>query len=167
LVHENTAAATMYAINHKIEEGESNRTVLFYNMGGMDTEVSIVRYSNINHTKGKTAPYMEILSEAYDKELGSSDIDLNIVNILADRFNALPEREGKVDIRTNVRAIKRLLKDSRKIKEILSANKASSVKIPELADYVTLKFNLKRTEVEEASSEFYSKINKPIEDALS
>lgn len=42
LVHENTAAATMFAIDHRAKiEPEKNLTVLFYNMGGMDTEVLI------------------------------------------------------------------------------------------------------------------------------
>jgi hypoxia up-regulated 1 len=60
----------------------------------------------------------------------------------------MPEREGKEDVRKNVRAIKRVFKEALKIKEILSANKAASVKIPELLDYVTLKFDLTREEVE-------------------
>ena len=40
LIHENTAAIVMFAIDHKIELNET-KTVLFYNMGSMDTEVSI------------------------------------------------------------------------------------------------------------------------------
>jgi len=45
---------------------------MFYNMGGMDTEVLIARYELYNMTdKKKTAPYIEILAETYDKELGS------------------------------------------------------------------------------------------------
>jgi hypothetical protein len=42
---------------------------------------------------------------------------------LADRFNAMKERQGKPDIRTNDRAMKRLLKEVVKVKDILSANK--------------------------------------------
>jgi hypothetical protein len=41
---------------------------MFYNMGGMDTEVTIARYSMLNITEkkvNKTAPYIEILSETY------------------------------------------------------------------------------------------------------
>jgi len=45
-----------------------------------------------------------------------------MVNLLAEKFNALPERAGKEDVLTNVRATKRLLKEVVKIKEILSAN---------------------------------------------
>ena len=55
--------------------------------------------------------------------MGGSDFDLVLVNLLADKFNALKERAGKPDIRTNDRAMKRLQKEVVKIKDILSANK--------------------------------------------
>lgn len=91
LIHENTAAATMFGIDRL--DTEKPVTVLFYNMGGMDTEVSLVRYSVITDTKmNKTYEHVEILAEAYDNELGGSDFDLVLVNIIADRFNALKER---------------------------------------------------------------------------
>jgi molecular chaperone DnaK (HSP70) len=45
LVHENTAAATMFGIDRL--DTEKPLVVLFYNMGGMDTEVSLVKYSAI------------------------------------------------------------------------------------------------------------------------
>ena len=38
LVHENTAASVMYGIDLEMEDKET-LTVMFYNMGGMDTEV--------------------------------------------------------------------------------------------------------------------------------
>jgi molecular chaperone DnaK (HSP70) len=45
--------------------------VLFYNMGGMDTEVSIVRYSAITETAtNKSIEHVEVLAESYDRELG-------------------------------------------------------------------------------------------------
>lgn len=51
LIHENTAAATLFGID-KVNKTAQNHTVLFYNMGGMDTEVSIARYSHLNFTEG-------------------------------------------------------------------------------------------------------------------
>jgi hypoxia up-regulated 1 len=45
LVHENTAAATLYGIERL--DKDKDHTVLFYNMGGMDTEVNIVKYSTV------------------------------------------------------------------------------------------------------------------------
>ena len=127
----------MFGIDQKIEQDEK-KTVLFYNMGGMDTEVTIAEYSMFNVSEKKSSPYIEILAEASVPNLGSKDLDIAIVNILADKFNALKERNGKPDVRENVRAMKRLFKDAVKIKETLSANKVANVKIPELLDYVTL-----------------------------
>ena len=62
----------------------------------------------------------------------------------------MKERQGKPDVRLNARAMKRLYKETPKIKEILSANKIADVKIPELLDYVTLQFKFERTRFEEA-----------------
>jgi len=69
MIHENTAAATMFGIDRL--DTEKPLTVLFYNMGGMDTEVSLVRYSAITESAtNKTYEHIEIIGEAYDKELG-------------------------------------------------------------------------------------------------
>lgn len=79
-------------------------------MGGMDTEVTLVRYSMFAVSDKKSSPYIEILAESHRSELGCTELDIALVNLLADKFNALPEREGKADVRTNVRAMKRLQK---------------------------------------------------------
>lgn len=138
LVHENVAAATMFGIDQKLEANKT-LTVLFYNLGGMDAEAAVVRYSLIDIPNKKTAPYIEILAEASTKDVGATDVDLALVRLLAEKFDALPEREGKASVLTNVKATKRLQKEAVRIKEVLSANKQANVKIPELLDDVTLK----------------------------
>ena len=64
LVNENVAAATMFAIDRLDEEKALN--VLFYNMGGIDTEVAIVWFSAVTDDKGKVFEHVEILAEAND-----------------------------------------------------------------------------------------------------
>ena len=71
---------------------EKDLTVLFYNMGSTDTEVSVVRYSTVSDAKNKTSEYVEILGEGFDKNLGGKDFDWVLFNIFVERFNALPER---------------------------------------------------------------------------
>jgi molecular chaperone DnaK (HSP70) len=51
LVHENIAAATMFGIDRL--DSEQPLTVMLYNMGGSDTEVTIARYSAVDDDKGK------------------------------------------------------------------------------------------------------------------
>jgi molecular chaperone DnaK (HSP70) len=83
LLHENTAAATMFGIDRM--DSTKSQLVLFYNMGGTDTEVALVKYSTITEMPAnKTFEHIEILAEAWDKELGGSDFDMVLVNMLAD-----------------------------------------------------------------------------------
>lgn len=165
LVHENTAAAVMYGIDNRVEPGK-NKVVLFYNMGSTDTEVTIANYSMFNITEKKSSPYIEILSEAYDQNLGSRDLENSLVRILGRHFNELSERQGKDDVLLNERAVGRLKKDAIKAIEVLSANKFASIKVPELLDYVTLQFNLPREEFETENEKFWARVNGPIDEAL-
>lgn len=89
-----------------------------------------------------------------------------LVQILADKFNSMPERKGKADVRENHRAMKRLYKEAISVKDILSANKVADVKVPELVDYVTLKTIVSRQEFEEKSEHLFSRVAQPVTEAL-
>lgn len=82
LVHENSAAAIMYGIDRLDTEKDLN--VLIYNMGGRDTEVSVVRYSAVTDAKNKTFEYVEVLGEGFEEDLGGREFDHVLVRILAD-----------------------------------------------------------------------------------
>ena len=164
LVHENTAAALMYGIDRMDTEEDLN--VLIYNMGGRDTEVSVVRYSAMTDAKNKTYEYVEIMGEGYDETLGGMEFDHVLVNILADKFNSMKERQGQKDVRDVPRAMKRLYKEAAGIKDILSANKLVNVKVPELLDYVTLAFELTRADYETACESLFARVRGPIQQAL-
>lgn len=165
LVHENTAAATMFGIDRLDREKPLN--ILFYNMGGMDTEVSLVRYSTITEMpQNKTYEHVEVLAEAWDSELGGAELDKILINMLAERFNALKERQGKQDVRDFPKVIKRLQKEVLKLKDILSANKQVQVKLGELQDYVTLSTIIERKEFEDQAKEFFERAMKPVDEVL-
>ena len=154
----------MYGIDRMDTEEDLN--VLIYNMGGRDTEVSVVRYSAMTDAKNKTYEYVEILGEGYDETLGGKEFDHVLVGIMADKFNAMKEREGKPDVRTLPRQMKRLYKEASSIKDILSANKLVNIKVAELHDYVTLAFELTREDFEEACSHLFERVKNPINQAL-
>jgi len=69
LIHENTAAATMYGVDRM--DLEKPHHVVFYNMGATDTEVSVVRYSAItDENTNKSYEHIEILGESYLEDYG-------------------------------------------------------------------------------------------------
>ena len=119
-----------------------------------------------NVTEKKSSPYIEILSEAFDKQLGASDMQNSLVQLLAKEFDSMKERSSKPSVLTNTRAVSRLKKEVVKIMEVLSANKAASIKVPELLDYVTLQFMLNRETFEAANQEFAARIIKPVNEDL-
>ena len=86
--------------------------------------------------------------------------------MMVDAFNAMPERKGKPDVRSDDKAMKRLFKESIKVKDILSANKVADIKVPELLDYVTLRFLMERTEFERKSAHILDKVSIPVNEAL-
>jgi len=90
---------------------EKDLTVLYYNMGATDTEVSVVRYSAITD-KTKNFEHVEVLGEGFDATLGGNDFDLALFNLFVQKFNSMPERKGKADVKNNQRAVKRLLKEA-------------------------------------------------------
>lgn len=147
-------------------DSEKDLNILYYNMGATDTEVSVVRYSAIVDAKNKTYEHVEVLGEAFDSHLGGNDFDLVLFNMFADKFNSMPQRKGKADVRTNQRAVKRLMKEASNVKEILSANKSAIVKVAELLDDVTLKYEVTRPEFEEAASHLLERVGHPVEKAL-
>jgi len=164
MVHENTAAATYFALE-RLDETPIH--VLFYNMGALDTEVTVARYSSVHNTQqNKTSEMVEILGEAHDQQLGGSHFDDVLVAMLAERFNAMKANAGQPDVRENTRAVKRLYKEVVKVKEVLSANKLMQVKVPELLNYVTLDTMVYRSEFEERIASLISRVSKPVQDSL-
>ena len=89
-----------------------------------------------------------------------------MAELLIEKFNALKERQGKPDIRTMPKVMKRLQKEVVKAKDVLSANKNVVLKIGELVDYVTLQTTIERKEFEEKAADFFSKVTVPVEEAL-
>lgn len=68
LVHENTAAATLFGIDRL--DKDDDLTVLFFNMGAKDTEVTVAKYFATTDANNKTHEQVEILGEGYDANLG-------------------------------------------------------------------------------------------------
>lgn len=149
LVHENTAAALMYGIDKNTQV--DSKKVMMINMGSSDLEISIVHYEKVKaKSKGKDKDILSVhvLSESSAPGIGGNLFDAELVKILTEKFDSLPEREGKESVFGDEKIKRRLMREVPKLKEILSANKETPVKIVELADLLNLEFILTREEFE-------------------
>ena len=106
LVHENTAAALMYGIDTKGLVDEVPRTVLFVNMGSDDFELSIVRYGSFQKDdKKKKILTIEVLDEAGINNTGGNTMSQALIHIMAEKYDAQPNRAGKPSVKTVPRAM--------------------------------------------------------------
>lgn len=81
LVHENTAAALMYAIDTKGLEKQVPKTILFVNQGHHNFETSIVRFNKTTDgaKKGKEILTIEILEDDGIQHAGGLEMNTAIV----------------------------------------------------------------------------------------
>lgn len=113
LVHENTAAALMYAIDTKNLIQQVPKTMLIINQGHNNFETSIVRFNKAKDTKkDKDILSIEILEDDGVEFAGGLDMNGEIVKMLGEQFDASEERKGKQSVFTNIRSIRRLFKEA-------------------------------------------------------
>ena len=123
LVHENTAAALMYAIDTKNLIQQVPKTMLIINQGHNNFETSIVRFDKAKDPKkDKELLVVEVLEDDGVEFAGGLDMNTQIVKLLGEQFDASPERQGKESVFKNIKSVRRLFKEADNQKEILSAN---------------------------------------------
>lgn len=167
-VHENTAAALYYAIERKDEN--KTHTVLFYNLGSTSLKVTLVEFTMENSTergdpKGKKYESFTVLADAWE-DVGGYQFDLNLANWLADEYDNQPSRKGKARSRDSPAAMAKLIKEANRAKEVLSANKETSVYVEALMDDRDLKATVLRSKFEEINQAAFDRLTVPIQKVL-
>lgn len=142
-VSENLAAALKYVLDGMAikRNGTNETTIMIFNMGATSTKVSIIKqYEVLDKKTNKTIDAVRVLGEAWDELLGGRLFDLIITDIIIDKFDKLPKRQGKPSLRehSNKKGIRRILRKAEEIKEKLSAAKFMKVFIDNVVDYVDI-----------------------------
>ena len=128
IINEPTAAAIAYGLD-KQNQGEKN--VLIFDLGGGTFDVSLLSMEG---------GVFEVKATAGDTHLGGEDFDNKVVDYCASEFL---KKEG-IDIRKNMRAMRRLRTQCEKAKRILSASAQTSIEVDSLADSIDFSLTLTR-----------------------
>jgi hypoxia up-regulated 1 len=129
LISENTAAGLYYGVERM--DLEKAHRVLFYNIGAYNLQASLVEYTAVNATKKagstnstkSTVESVTVLGDYGLSDVGGFAYDRVIAEYFAEIIDKKPERQGKPSIKENKRAMRKMLRECVKIKEVLSANK--------------------------------------------
>jgi len=153
IINEPTAAALAYGL----DKGHENQTVLVFDLGGGTFDVSILEIGE---------GVFEVKSTNGDNHLGGDDWDHQVVDWLADKFNA----ENAIDLRLDKMALQRLKDAAEKAKIELSTAQTTQVNLPFITADASgpkhLDYTLTRAEFEKVTSDLLDRTKKPVELAL-
>lgn len=162
-VSENVAAATHFALDRKFNGTEY---YIFYNMGSSYTQATLVAYNMTATTKSNKTienKHVEVLAETWDKRLGGRSFDYNMIRLLMNKFDALPERAGKPTVAKDYKIAEKMLPSAIKYKEILSANKEFIINVLNVDGGLNLGGRITRDEFETVSADDLNRAISPIE----
>ena len=112
IINEPTAAALSYGI-----QKEDSQKVLIFDFGGGTFDISILELSN---------GIFEVINTCGDNKLGGDDIDILIINYLAEKF----KKEYGIDLRNDKTAYQRLKEAAEKAKIELSTMQSTRISLP-------------------------------------
>jgi L1 cell adhesion molecule like protein len=118
IINEPTAAAIAYGLDSK---SSTEKNVLIFDLGGGTFDVSL-----LNITGGVFA----VKATAGDTHLGGEDFD----NTLLEHFKQEFKRKNKLDISSDVRAVRRLKSACERAKRTLSSVTQTTVEVDSLFD---------------------------------
>jgi len=87
-------------------------------MGGQSTKLSVVSLEGVETThfgKNVTKQILNVLGESWDKTLGAYELDICVVHMIRERFDKISKKES---VKSNPKAMLRVIKEAKKLKEI-------------------------------------------------
>lgn len=134
-------------------QGDDDRNVLIFDMGGGTFDVSILLISG---------GIFEVKATAGDTHLGGEDIDNRMVQHFTDEF----KRKFKIDVNNNKRALRRLQTACERAKRTLSSATQASIEIDSFAEGIDFYTNISRAKFDEMNHDIFARTLVPVEKAL-
>jgi molecular chaperone DnaK len=152
IINEPTASSLAYGLDKKKDE-----KIAVYDFGGGTFDISILEVGE---------GVFEVLSTNGDTHLGGDDIDMAIVNMLADEFRS----QYGIDLRKDPTSLQRLRDASEKAKIELSSRPETEINLPYIAgDSTGAKHfvrKLTRGQFEKLLQQFIDRTKEPITQAM-
>ncbi|KAF9351911.1 adenyl-nucleotide exchange factor sse1, partial [Mortierella sp. AD094] len=153
LINDSTAVALGYGITKTDLPEDKPRNICFVDVGHSSYTVSIVSY-----IKGQ----LTVKARAFDRHFGGRDFD----RMLVDHFAAEFKTKYGIDVKSNGKALIRLMAGCEKLKKILSANSQAPLNIESIMEDRDVASTMKRTEFEELAQELISRVEAPLKQVL-
>ena len=167
LLNSNVGVALNYGVFRREMVDDTERTVMFFDMGASSTVVTIASYQALKVTDSQgteVVPHLTVRSVAFDRSLGGLEMDMRLRDLLANTFDS--QKKTPVSVRTSPRAMAKLLKEANRVKKVLSANSEHKAQIEGLLPDIDFHAKVTRKEFEELCSDLFERVKTPIKQAL-
>ncbi|XP_002162294.2 hypoxia up-regulated protein 1 isoform X1 [Hydra vulgaris] len=167
LINDNTAVALNYGIFRASSFNETEKHVMFFDMGASHTTATIVAYST---TKVKDRGYVETVPQlvvkgiGFDTSLGGLEMDFRLRDFLVKAFKE--QHKLKKDITESPRSMIKLLNEAKRVRQVLSANVDHMAQVENLFEEKNFRVKVTRDELQELCKDMFDTIQNPIKMAL-
>jgi L1 cell adhesion molecule like protein len=151
IINEPTAAALTYGLDKRCPQ---EKLVLIFDLGGGTLDVSLLAIENGT---------FEVIATSGDAHLGGEDFDNRMVTFICNEFNQLHKN---CDIKTNLKALRKLKSACEKTKIALSASMRSVIDIDALHDNRDFTYTFTRSKFEELCMDLFKKCLAPVQRVL-
>merc|ERR1711981_1406690 len=104
----------------------------------------------------ETHPQAQILGLGYDRTLGGLELQINLRNYLADKFNEL--KKPKSDVKKNPRAMAKLFKEAGRVKNVLSANAQIYAQVENVMDDLDFRVEVTREQFLKMNEDYFARV---------
>jgi heat shock protein 1/8 len=151
IINEPTAAALAYGLDRLGDKGEQN--ILVFDCGGGTHDLSILTLDS---------GVFEVKATGGDTHLGGEDFD----NLLVDHCVQEFKRKHKLDISSNVRALRRLRTGCERAKRVLSSATQTTIEIDSLAEGLDFQTTMTRAKFEQLCESVFRRTVAPLDQLL-
>lgn len=167
LINDGLAVATDYA---KSRHFETPQIHVIFDAGGGSTSATVVNFEtkqvkDIGRFK-KNVTSIEVLGTAADPTLGGEAMTMALYEHFIREFEAKKEPGLSTKLRSNPRALSRLLRESTKVKQVLSANTEATLSVESLHEDVDFRTKISRADFEAMTADMQPRVAKVLSDAL-
>ncbi|KIW91470.1 uncharacterized protein Z519_07436 [Cladophialophora bantiana CBS 173.52] len=178
LVSDGLAIGLNYATHRtfdSVTDGGKPEHHLVYDIGAGSTTATVLKFQGrtIKGPGKRNSTVQEViaLGVGFDASLGGDSLNDVIVEDIISRFLETPSAKklglGREQVRSHGKSMARIWKEAERVRQLLSANAASTATLEGLYDDdITFKYSLTRDKFEELAADHASRVGFPIEAAL-
>ena len=150
--------ALNYGLSRKEIYKKSKKNVLFFDMGASQTTVFIVQYFLVPSKEDPSSwiPFTNVLGVAFDRNLGGLNLQIAMRKYFMEEFET--RNNLKNSLASNSKALAKLLKETAKVKTVLSANKFDIAQIENLAEDYDFRLKITREKFIQMNSDVFKRI---------